>query len=107
VLNAPAISDVYKHYRGENLLDRKFFENALTESFKVPAEKISEFIDIFIETLETAKLIEKIGEKYRVIDISSESNSPLVDTKSEIKKLSKAAGVSSPKSRPLGLEKNL
>jgi hypothetical protein len=95
VLNAPTISDVYKHYRGENLPDRKFFENALTESFKVPAEKISEFIDIFIETLETAKLIEKIGEKYRVIDISSESNSPLVDTKSEIKKLSKAAGISS------------
>lgn len=95
VLNAPIISDVYKHYRGENLPDRKFFENTLTDTFKVPTEKLSEFIDIFIETLEKARLIEKIGDKYRVIDISSESNSPLVDSSLEIKKLSKSASITS------------
>ncbi|MBL0269339.1 MAG: hypothetical protein IPP99_11900 [Chitinophagaceae bacterium] len=94
-LNAPVISDVYKHYRGENLPDRTFFENTLTDNFKMPVEKLSEFIDIFIETLEKAKLIEEIGDKYRILDISSEGGTSLVDTSSEIKKLSKSAAVSS------------
>jgi len=94
VLKAPIISDVYKHYRGENIPDRKFFENALTDTFKIPHEKISEFIEIFIETLTKAKLLENIGEKQRILDISSERGSPMVDTTSDFKKLSKAASVS-------------
>ena len=36
VLPAPQFSDVYNHYRGENLPDRAFFENALTDKFGVP-----------------------------------------------------------------------
>jgi hypothetical protein len=59
VLNAPVISDVYKHYRGENLPDTKFFSNTLTETFKVPAEKLVEFIEIFMDSLNTARLTEK------------------------------------------------
>ncbi len=94
VLNAPVISDVYKHYRGENLPDRKFFENALTDTFKIPPEKLTEFIEIFTDTLQKAKLIEIVGDKQRIIDISSESNSPVVDTTTDFKKLSKAAAVS-------------
>ncbi|MCM5530313.1 hypothetical protein [Parasegetibacter sp. NRK P23] len=93
VLKAPVISDVYKHYRGENLPDRKFFDNALTETFKVPEEKHSEFTDVFSESLTTAKLLEKNGEKTRVIDISSSSSS-LVDSNSELKKLGKAVAIS-------------
>ncbi len=95
VLNAPVISEVYKHYRGENLPDRKFFENTLIDTFKIPNEKLTEFIEIFTESLTKAKLLENIGEKQRVIDISSDRNSPTVDTTSEFKKLSKAAAVSS------------
>lgn len=95
VLKAPVISDVYKHYRGENLPDRNFFENALTDTFKIPAEKVSEFIEVFTDSLSKAKLIESVGDKQRVIDISSERNSPLVDTTTDFKKLSKAASVSS------------
>lgn len=94
ILNAPVISEVYKHYRGENLPDRKFFENTLVDNFKIPAEKITEFIEIFQESLEKAKLIETNGEKQRVIDISADRNSPIVDTSSEFKKLSKAASIS-------------
>jgi hypothetical protein len=94
VLNAPVISDVYKHYRGENLPDTKFFSNALTETFKVPVEKLTEFIEIFTESLGTAKLIEKVGDKLRILDIATEGNSPVVVTTSEFKKLSKAASVS-------------
>lgn len=93
ILNAPVISEVYKHYRGENLPDRKFFENTLTDTFKIPTEKLSEFIEIFTETLTRGKLIEIVGEKQRIIDISSETNSPTVDTSSEFKKLSKAASI--------------
>lgn len=95
ILNAPVISEVYKHYRGENLPDRKFFENTLTETFKIPSEKLTEFIEIFTDSLIKAKLIENVGEKQRIIDISSERNSPTVDTSTEFKKLSKAASISS------------
>lgn len=93
VLKAPVISDVYKHYRGENLPDRKFFDNALTETFKVPEEKHSEFTDVFTESLTTAKLLEKNGDKTRVIDISN-SLSSLVDSNSELKKLGKSVAIS-------------
>lgn len=95
ILKAPTISDVYKHYRGENLPDRNFFENALTDNFKVPGEKLSEFIEIFNESLTAAKLIEKNGDKYRVIDISSDSMTPLVDPTSELKKLGKSVTIES------------
>jgi len=94
MLKAPIISDVYKHYRGENLPDRKFFENTLTDTFKIPTEKLSDFIDIFIETLETAKLVEKSGDKYRILDVSNENPNDLVDSNKEIKKLSKSASIS-------------
>jgi hypothetical protein len=95
VLNAPTISDVYKHYRGENLPDRKFFENALVDTFKVPTEKLTEFIEIFTESLTAAKLLEKSGDKYRVLDISGGNNSPLIDTNSELRKLSRSATITS------------
>ena len=95
VLKAPVISDVYKHYRGENIPDRKFFENALVDTFKIPLEKISEFIDIFTETLVKARLIENVGEKQRILDISSDSNSLVVDTSATLKKLSKSASITS------------
>lgn len=95
ILKAPVINEVYKHYRGENLPDRVFFENTLTSAFKIPADKASEFIEIFTDSLTKAKLIDVVGEKQRIVNISSERNSPIVDTSSEFKKLSKAASVSS------------
>ena len=95
VLKAPTISEVYKHYRGENLPDRIFFENALADTFKIPKEKHAQFIDIFIESLSAAKLIDKIGDKYRVLDVSTDTATSLVDTSSEIKKLGKAVTITS------------
>jgi hypothetical protein len=59
VLKAPDVSDVYNHYRGENLPDDNFFNNALVDNFKIPQEKINEFKTVFSETLEKAKLIEE------------------------------------------------
>jgi len=45
----------YKHYRGENLPDQQFFDNALVDTFHLPQEKVSEFKAIFLETLENGK----------------------------------------------------
>lgn len=70
VMKAPDISDVYSHYRGENLPDAKFFNNALVETFGIPQDKLGEFTAIFRETLTDAKLLEQHENKYRVLDIS-------------------------------------
>lgn len=72
VLRAPEISDIYKHYRGENLPDQQFFDNTLVDTFHIPQEKLSEFKTIFIETLQNAHLLEEHNGKQRVIDISQE-----------------------------------
>ena len=58
VLKAPVVSDVYKRYRGENLPDREFLVNTAIDSYKVPKERVNEFIDVFIQTLKDAELLE-------------------------------------------------
>ena len=68
VLNAPVIAEVYKHYRGENLPDRQFFDNALEDSFKIPNDKRSEFKDIFLSSLRTASIVEEHDGRMRVLD---------------------------------------
>jgi hypothetical protein len=73
VLKAPEISDVYKHYRGENLPDKQFFDNALVDTFRLPQDKLNEFYEVFYPTLESAKLLEKVGDKFRVIDITRDA----------------------------------
>ena len=88
IQNAPDFSEVYNHYRGENLPDRKFFENALADKFGIPKEKISEFIAIFIPSLEAAKLIEKTGDKCRSTDVSKDATTTGEDT-GRIQKLSR------------------
>lgn len=70
VLNAPDIAEVYQHYRGENLPDGHFFENALTDKFNIPANKVSEFIDVFRSSLKAAHLIEENDNKQRILDIT-------------------------------------
>lgn len=92
VLKAPDISDVYKHYRGENLPDIKFFNNALVETFKIPLDKIDEFKLIFFETLEKAQLVEDHDGKRRVIDFTT-GNDTDADRSERLKKLGKAIKV--------------
>jgi hypothetical protein len=71
VLDAPEISEVYKHYRGEYLPDGTFFEHALVDKFHIPPEKVSEFTEIFMATLNSARLLERKDDKYRVLDVTS------------------------------------
>lgn len=70
VVNAPVISDVYGHYRGENLPDTQFFHNALVDSFGVPPDKVAEFQEIFLESLKSADLLTEVDGKQRVLDVS-------------------------------------
>lgn len=71
ILEAPEINDVYLHYRGEDLPDGEFFTNALVDKFKIPSDKVSEFIGIFHSSLDSAQLIEKKGDKFRILDVTS------------------------------------
>ena len=72
VLKAPEISDVYKHYRGENIPDETFFRNTVVQNFKVPESDFKDFKEVFLESLEKAKLLETRDESTRVLDVSSE-----------------------------------
>lgn len=88
ILKAPDISDVYEHYRGENLPDEQFLDNALSDKFGIPQDKLLEFKAILTDSLRYAQLIEESNGKYRVIDVSGGGDVPL-DTTARIKKLGK------------------
>jgi len=92
VLKAPDISEVYNHYRGENIPDDKFFENALVDNFKIPREKVIEFADIFFESIEKAKLVEESNGKKRILDVAHDSNATIVKSE-RIQKLGKTVKV--------------
>lgn len=92
VLNAPVISDVYGHYRGENLPDSQFFHNALVDTFGVPPDKVAEFQDIFIESLKSAELLVESDGKIRIIDVSHGSNASGARSPT-LKKLEKAVKI--------------
>ena len=72
VLDAPEISDVYNFYRGEYLPDDEFFSNALTERFKIPADKLADFKEVFTDSLKAAQLIDGTGIRPKLIDVGRE-----------------------------------
>ena len=92
ILNAPDISDVYKHYRGENLPDSQFFDNALVDTFHIPQFDVSKFRTIFMESLQEAQLLEEHNGKWRVLDVSLE-NAASINSET-IKKLGKSVSIS-------------
>jgi hypothetical protein len=94
VLQAPVIGDFYKRYRGENLPDREFLVNTAVDSFNVPKDKVEEFINVFLQTLKDAELLEDLGgEKIRVLDATSPSEIGSGVGEEQIKKLSKGVTV--------------
>lgn len=68
ILNAPVFSDVYNHYRGENIPDSQFFDNALEDNFSIDPTKVSEFKDLFLKSLKSASLIAEHDGRMRVLD---------------------------------------
>jgi hypothetical protein len=93
VLNAPTVSDVYKHYRGENVPDDEFFKNALVDTFRLPAEKVDEFKLIFAEDLADAQLVEDVAGKKRILDVSREADSGGSGPEDTLKKISKGVKI--------------
>ncbi len=92
VLQAPQISDVYKHYRGENIPEAQFFKNTVVETYAVPEEKVEEFRQIFSEVLNEAQLLQKHGDKTRVVDVTEEDSTK--DKTATMKKLGRGVKVS-------------
>jgi len=95
VLRAPLISDLYKHYRGENLPDTTFLANTASDTYHVPADKVELFIHVLLKALEEAKLLDDIGGKKRVVDVTHtpdvEGSSAIADE--QLKKVSKGVAV--------------
>jgi len=101
VLNAPVISDVYKHYRGENLPDDlTFLGNTARDTFNVPPDRVGDFVAVFIESLTDAELLESVGDKRRVIDIThtpsdSDSKIAVISTEDHLRKVAKGVTLDS------------
>jgi hypothetical protein len=98
VLKAPLISDIYKHYRGENLPEEtSFLVNTATETFKIPSDRVTEFIDVFLEDLQAAELLEQVNGKKRVLDITHTPSEAVgvasITTDDHLKKVSKGVTV--------------
>jgi hypothetical protein len=93
VLDAPVIGDVYKHYRGENLPDPQFFDNALTDTFRIPPASLSEFKTIFTDSLKAAELLGEHGGKWRVLDVSNKGHGGS-DSDETLKKLGRSVTIS-------------
>lgn len=84
---------MYRHYRGENLPDAQFFDNALTDTFKVPAADVSDFKSIFLESLRSAQLIdEQTTGKIRLLDVSQQLEG-VSESPEALRKVTKAANI--------------
>ncbi|HTU89485.1 MAG TPA: hypothetical protein VMF69_05255 [Gemmataceae bacterium] len=92
-LKALDISTVYSHYRGENLPDDQFLDNALVDKFGIPKEKLSEFKSVFFETLNKAKLLEDHNGRKRVLDVTGEVSTDGMASEN-LKRLEKAVTIS-------------
>lgn len=94
VIEAPVLGEVYKHYRGENLPDRKFLHNALVDNFGIPEVRAGEFEQILLENLRSAGLVSEDGEKFRVLDVS-ETIAGTANEAVNLKSRGKSSGVKS------------
>jgi len=101
VLGAPDLGEVYSHYRGENLPDREFFTNALRDTFKIPPDKIDEFLDVFYESVRSAELLDESGDRPRLIDVGRDDSVKPVAIPGP-KKASVAAGTTCFVMQPFG-----
>lgn len=70
--------------------DEAFFEHALEDKFSIPKDKISEFKEVFLASLQSAQLVERKDDKLRILDTKGASQ----EGATQIKKLSTTANVS-------------
>lgn len=91
VSNAPVVSEVYGHYRGENLPDAAFLHNTLVEKFGIPKDEVPRFESIFRESLNAAELLDEHGGRTRVLDATV--NGVVDDSGKRIKRFGKQSNV--------------
>ena len=102
VLKPEDFSKVYSHYRGENLPDQQFLDNALTDTFSIPKDKVAEFKAVLFENLKKAELlVEREDGKQRVLDVSQDT-SVTGDSGLNIKKLDQKPKVEAVESLAMG-----
>jgi hypothetical protein len=93
-LQSPVIGDFYKRYRGENLPDREFLVNTAVDSFRVQRESVDAFIEVFLQTLKDAELLEDVGGgKMRVLDATLPGSIVAGVAEEQLKKLSRGVTV--------------
>lgn len=92
VTTAPVFADVYGHYRGENLPDDQFLQNALIDKFNVPDDRVAEFKEVFIASLRSAELLTEHDGKLRVVDVSTTAKDSVGDSPT-LKKLERSVKV--------------
>jgi hypothetical protein len=91
VISAPDLAEVYKFYRGEALPDEPFLANALSDRFNIPADKVPEFLDVFLKSLRSAELLDESGTQVRLVDAGRDtSTSSVGDGASAAKKPARA-----------------
>lgn len=64
----------------------------MVETYKVPAEAFSEFKQVLIESLETAELVTRHGDKIRVTDVTAQDPSAPVQSE-RLKRLERTTSV--------------
>lgn len=74
LLAAPDLSEIYNHYRGENLPDDQFFRNALTDRFGISADKVAEFEEVFGESIRAAELLDESGDRPKLLDVGRDES---------------------------------
>lgn len=79
ILDAPDFSSVYNYFRGEALPDEPYYANALRDRFKIPADKVPEFQQLFQESLDYADLLDQSGPQTRVLDVGRTDAKPSRD----------------------------
>jgi hypothetical protein len=72
VITCPIFGEIYAYYRGNALPKDEFFSNALIKTFNVPSAKLEELKKNFIESLESAGLIEEKDGKHLILDDKSD-----------------------------------
>jgi len=92
-LNSPGFSDVYSHYRGENIPDMQYFDNALTSKFDLKSDKLDEFKNILFDNLLFCGLLVESDGKKRILNITEYNEEQQEIVEKNIKKLEKEAKI--------------
>jgi hypothetical protein len=93
--NESMLSRLNKHYRREYLPDMTFLRNTARDTLEIPEDKLDEFVSILIDDLKGAELLEDVGGKQWVLDVThtADAIATTVIADQHLKKVSKGVMV--------------